>query len=401
MKKNKRKNTIMVFLILLLAITVGFAALATTLKINGSTNITKQTWDIYWDNASIVPTTNLANENITTGAQTKTNDSTTLEWAVNLNIPGDYYEFTVDAVNNGTIDAMITGIDSKIGNESIISTVNGQLVVDTSVIPSYLNYTITYSDGTPLALKHLLKKKKNGVSTREKYKVRVEFDRDLNNDDLDDISSGGEELTFTFNVTYGQADDTAVNRKGIETCPNCVFTFYTDTNYFKENDYGEDAEPVENYTDDYKTLTWSYYIDEWDYLRLDPSECIGECTYYENQQRNVFLGHVLDSDDKIEKAYVCQVRDNITYCIEGAYNPMEDDLTAGVYTRNRTLLQSADIFNNTCDEWTTYEPTTLSCGDYGGMEVLTNNFGDASITGNLTTCSVSYQGSAICSYNNQ
>ena len=217
--RNKKKRRILLLVLLLLAVTVGFAALATTLRINGSTNITKQTWDIYWDNASIVPTTNLANENITTGAQTKTNDSTTLEWAVNLNIPGDYYEFTVDAVNNGTIDAMITGIDSKIGNESIISTVNGQLVVDTSVIPSYLNYTITYSDGTPLGLNHLLAKKTNNTPTKEKYKVRVEYNKDLDNDDLDEVTSPTEEVTFTFSVKYGQADNTAVPSHTTWTLP--------------------------------------------------------------------------------------------------------------------------------------------------------------------------------------
>ena len=210
--RNKKKNKKMLLLLLLLAISVGFAALATTLKINGSTNITKQTWDIYWDNASIVPTTNLENADITKAAQTKTGDVTTLEWTVNLNLPGDYYEFTVDAVNNGSIDAMITEIDSKIGNSSIISTEEGQLVVaDPSPVPSYINYDVTYADGTEIGLNHLLAKKTNNTPTREKYKVRVEYDRDaVENSDIASIPSGGLNLTFTFSVKYGQADTNAV-----------------------------------------------------------------------------------------------------------------------------------------------------------------------------------------------
>ena len=219
--RNKKKNKKMLLLLLLLAISVGFAALATTLKINGSTNITKQTWDIYWDNASIVPTTNLENADITKAAQTKTGDVTTLEWTVNLNLPGDYYEFTVDAVNNGSIDAMITEIDSKIGNSSIISTEEGQLVVaDPSPVPSYINYDVTYADGTEIGLNHLLAKKTNNTPTREKYKVRVEYDRDaVENSDIAAIPSGGLNLTFTFSVKYGQADNTAVPSHSVWELP--------------------------------------------------------------------------------------------------------------------------------------------------------------------------------------
>ena len=230
--ENKKRNKVILLVILLLAISVGFAALATTLKINGSTSVTKQTWEIYWDNASIVPTTNLATADIVKAAQTKTGDVTTLEWEVNLHIPGDYYEFTVDAVNNGSIDAMITSIDSKIGTDSIISTENGQLVEDESVIPSYLKYDVTYEDGTKPELNHLLAKKTNGVATREKYKVRVEYNKDLNSDDLDEVTSPVEELTFTYSVTYGQADNNAVDRVGLVLQAGDYFTLVPDvTNY--------------------------------------------------------------------------------------------------------------------------------------------------------------------------
>ena len=211
-RNNKKKNSTMLLLILLLAISIGFAALATTLKINGTTNIKKQTWDIYWDNASIVANTNLANADITDGAHTKSGDVTTLEWGVNLNLPGDYYEFTVDAVNNGTIDAMITSIDSKLGNSSIISTENGSLVVaNPSPMPSYIKYSVTYADGTAIGLNHLLSKKTNDTATTEKYKVRVEYDKDaVKNSDIESIPSQGLELEFTFSVTYSQADDSAI-----------------------------------------------------------------------------------------------------------------------------------------------------------------------------------------------
>ena len=59
--KNKKRNRIFLLLILLLGIGVGFAALATTLKINGSAAITKNTWNVYWNNihneSGVTPTT--------------------------------------------------------------------------------------------------------------------------------------------------------------------------------------------------------------------------------------------------------------------------------------------------------------------------------------------------------
>ena len=361
--RNKKKNKKMLLLLLLLAISVGFAALATTLKINGSTNITKQTWDIYWDNASIVPTTNLENADITKAAQTKTGDVTTLEWTVNLNLPGDYYEFTVDAVNNGTIDAMITEIDSKIGNSSIISTEEGQLVVaDPSPVPSYINYDVTYEDGTPLALNHLLAKKTNNTPTREKYKVRVEYDRDaVENSDIAAIPSAGLSLTFTFSVKYGQADNTAVpsHSNTIASCPGCVYAYYTSTKIFG----GEDADVLNDYTNDYTTLN-----------------------------KNIFLGHILDANGKISRAFACQIKNDTPYCIEGAYNPdvlspSESASLQEILNANKTLLQSEDIWNNTCEDG----QGGFICGTQENG-AAGDDFGGVFTRGEQSSCDVNYTG---------
>ena len=68
--RNKKKNKIFLLIILLLAISIGFAALSTTLKINCSAVITKNTWNIYWDNianqSGVTPTIapSISNEDI-------------------------------------------------------------------------------------------------------------------------------------------------------------------------------------------------------------------------------------------------------------------------------------------------------------------------------------------------
>ena len=52
MKKNKNQK-VFIFLVLLLAISVGYALIATTLKINGSSNVKSARWNVYWDNLQV------------------------------------------------------------------------------------------------------------------------------------------------------------------------------------------------------------------------------------------------------------------------------------------------------------------------------------------------------------
>ena len=200
MKKLKRVNIILLS-ILLLGVTVGFAALSTTLKISGTTNIGKNTWNIYWDN--------VANQNgVATTTPVISNDSTNgpntvVTWTVTLDQPGDFYEFTVDAVNAGTLNAMITNIEHKL---------NGVVMSNNNKLPDYVKYNVSYANGDEIALNQLLPKAtvsgNTSTPTRETYKVRVEFDSDIEPEDLSNVD---QVFQLSFGVTYGQADGNAVN----------------------------------------------------------------------------------------------------------------------------------------------------------------------------------------------
>ena len=48
--RRRKNNKIYSLIIILLILTIGFAALSTTLKINGNAIISKNTWSIYWNN---------------------------------------------------------------------------------------------------------------------------------------------------------------------------------------------------------------------------------------------------------------------------------------------------------------------------------------------------------------
>ena len=187
--KNKKKNRIMLLLILILGVTIGFALLSTTLFINGTASIKSNTWNIHWENVQV------KSGSVSASIPTIDSAQTTVTYSIVLNIPGDYYEFTVDAVNSGTIDGMIESITSKLNGATI------------TTLPDYLEYTVSYSDGEPLAINQLL-----AAGTTEKYRVRIEYRTDI---ELNQIPATNQSLPFQFTVKYRQADDNATEVNGL------------------------------------------------------------------------------------------------------------------------------------------------------------------------------------------
>ncbi len=200
--KRKNNKKLALLLILVLVISVGYAALASNLKINGSSNVKASSWNVYWDNVQIkegsVPADDNNKARITDTAKTQ------VEFNVVLSEPGDFYEFTVDAVNNGTIDAMIAA------NGIVDGVYSDSSYTQTATLPEAVSYTVTYADGNPIQEKHLLAKKNGSTPTKETYKVRIEYrnDEEIDSDDLDDTD---QTFYFKFSVNYVQADDTAVD----------------------------------------------------------------------------------------------------------------------------------------------------------------------------------------------
>ena len=110
MRRYKKNGTIYILVLLLLGLTLGYAYLNTTLNIDGTVNVSSANWNVYWDNIQY------SSNNVTdvTTPATISTGKTEVVFNVNFKEPGDTYEFTVDAVNDGSIDAMvdtvITGI---------------------------------------------------------------------------------------------------------------------------------------------------------------------------------------------------------------------------------------------------------------------------------------------------
>ncbi len=104
MYRNRRKSLLSLVLILVLGIGLGYAFLSSNLKINGKNGISKNSWVIYFEN--------IQNQSGVVATNSKISaDKQTIDFDISIKKPGDYYEFDVDTVNDGTIDAMIESVE--------------------------------------------------------------------------------------------------------------------------------------------------------------------------------------------------------------------------------------------------------------------------------------------------
>ena len=182
-RKNKKQYYFVSFIVFSLLLFLGYSILTTNLNITGTAVLKDNRWDIHFENVQL-------KSGSVGSTPTIDSNETSVSYSITLNKPGDFYEFTVDAVNDGTIDGMISSVSSKLNGNPI------------TTLPTALNYTLTYFDGVEIQNNHLL-----SAETTEIYKIRVEYRTDIEGDDLPDEE---QTLNFTFSANFVQADDTAV-----------------------------------------------------------------------------------------------------------------------------------------------------------------------------------------------
>lgn len=176
MRNKKNSYIIIIALLLLVCIGVGYAALTTQLKINGTSKIEKVTWDVHFENIRV-----------TSGSATATKaavveGSTTVNYSVTLTVPGSYYEFTVDVKNGGTLPAKLSATPTLSGLSAAQDV--------------YANYTITYSDGTAIKANDTLL-----AGATKTLKVRVEYDKNIT---ASQLPTAEQTLNLTFSMNYIQ-----------------------------------------------------------------------------------------------------------------------------------------------------------------------------------------------------
>ena len=182
--KNKRKRylTVFVLVLLLLGVTLGYSVLSTSLNITGTSKISTSSWDVHFENINITTGSVTA----TTAPTISTNNgvaNTKITYAVELTSPGDFYEFTVDVKNAGSIDAKLSALPTLSG----VSTAQDV----------YTNYTFTHQDGTAITAGERL-----NAGDSKKFKVRVEFDKNIT---ASQLPTTAQIMTLTVDMNYEQA----------------------------------------------------------------------------------------------------------------------------------------------------------------------------------------------------
>ena len=190
-KRKRGKGLLLVLALLLMFVSIGYAVLSTNLNITGTSTINDTNWDIHFENLNVT-TGSVAIGTGDSAATINVATRTDISYTITLAKPGDFYEFTVDVKNDGTVDGMVDSVSSKM---------NG---IDIDALPNYLNYSVTYNDGKTIAPNHLLT-----AGGKETYKVRVEYKKDL---EATDLPASDDDLTFEVSINYVQANENAVDR---------------------------------------------------------------------------------------------------------------------------------------------------------------------------------------------
>ena len=209
---------ICIVLVSVFSLTIAYAALSVTLNITGNAQVVASTWDIHLDNVKVT-------SDSVSGITPSITTPTTASFSTTLNMPGDFYEFTIDVVNAGSIDAMIDSVTKE--------------PTLTEVQAKYINYIIEYENGEAITTKQLVSK-----NSSVRLKVRVEFRKDVIASDLPTTS---ETLNLSFTVNYTQSDGTGTTvkdngeklinvisgdgtQKGDEVCigEECFYVMYSD-----------------------------------------------------------------------------------------------------------------------------------------------------------------------------
>ena len=204
MKKNKKNLIYSILLLILLSIGIGYAYLTSNLSITGATEIASNSWDIHF--ANLVVSENSVEA--TTPATISPTDNTSITYTVKLNRPKQFYEFTVDVVNEGTLPGKVS-----------ISSLSGI----TAEAEDIVDYTVNYTNGNPVQIGDIL----NGGATKS-IRVRVFYNDEI---DISDLPSTNLNLTLTYTLQYVQSEedefDTNTLIQQLKTENSSCFTKYT------------------------------------------------------------------------------------------------------------------------------------------------------------------------------
>ena len=379
-KTQRRQMMKLLLFILLVSISMGYALLRTNLTINGTSKIKGNNWDIHFENLVVsTGSVELSTEDIAAAIGSNT---TEVSYTVTLSQPGDFYEFTVDAVNAGSIDGMVESVTSKL-NDEVITT-----------LPAYLDYSVSYSDGVEILPNQYLK-----AGETETYKVRIEFKKDISSSDL---PTTAQTLTLDFGVAYIQADNTATEVEhllnGIVYTVNIYDNNVTNPNYnavWLNQEYPETIPYFET-----------------------PAEALSAIATASSKDLPFYLKHKVENGIVTEQYVEFVVTETLaganagmvagTYTLRGERTRDADTSTwlvdesyiSPYYEANKEVIKTAFGYATNasrCSESGTGRSSYFGCS-VSGLYAYANAYGNVNASGSSGSCYVRSSGRASCDW---
>ena len=216
MEKQRKIKVLAIaaLIITILGLTVAFAALSQTLTINGAATLDAAKWGIKFENLSDGKTSGDA---IINDTAVIADDLVTINNIdVSLSTPGDSITYTVDLVNEGTINAEIYSIETPTLTEEQ---------------ERYLNFIVTYDDGQEVKQGDILEQ-----SSRKNITIKIEFKKDITESDL---PKEAQEISLSYGLTFVQTDKTSSTQPGTPSEDvKAMFNWEGDTVITSLTDYG-------------------------------------------------------------------------------------------------------------------------------------------------------------------
>ena len=162
----------------------------------------------------------------------------------------------------------------------------------------------------------------------------------------------------------------------IDSCPGCKFIYSTTQMWTTWNTNSETPTQITSgYSENYNDIVTS-------------------------SGKNYFLGVVTNNNNEVTNAYACGVKDDIPFCIEGTSDGSK-------YTANQTLINGANLWNNTCNVGplqtgpNTYDDTQRQtlCGDITSSSLLVETTSNGNVfagVGDSGQCFVASVGFFVC-----
>ena len=185
MEKERRTKAlvIVVMLIVVAVLTVAFASLSSILNIKGTAYLDAAKWGIKFENLS--EPEKIGTSIVTGTAKIEETKSAEINGInVSLSTPGDKVVYTVDLVNEGTINAKIDKIEKT------------EL---TSEQQKYLTFKVTDKSGNEISENDIL-----SADETKKLIITVEFIKDLTKEDLPKQTST---ISLSYKLNFVQTDE--------------------------------------------------------------------------------------------------------------------------------------------------------------------------------------------------